>query len=192
MLFDPCWFLCVYLILSPKGKGSFQICWESYLFMSWEENSLQSWGKWKEIRSLHWTWDSPALYPGPCQICTGVHHRNRWTNVIIRTLRMCLSPERTSPKADLCICYELEVFVYLPAKSYLNSWTCTLSGLMVLKRNDEMRWQGFHGVLSVKGRQNPVEEAQDLMCLNAQNSIVIRFPSFFAGSALFLGRNVEL
>ena len=47
-------------------------------------------------------------------------------------------------------------------------------------------------MLSVKGRQSPVEEAQDLRCPNAQNSIVIRFPSFCAGNALFLGRNVEL
>lgn len=84
--------LCIYLILSPKGNGNFQIYKESYLFRAWAENDLKYSENWTKIGSLLWTWDSHTLYPSPCQICTGVHHMNRWTNVIIRAFRMHLSP----------------------------------------------------------------------------------------------------
>ena len=74
----------------------------------------------------------------------------------------------------------------------LNLYSIRSYGFKKKERNDEMIWQGCHVVLSGRRRQSPVEEAQDLRCPNAQNSIVIRFPSFCAGNALFLGRNVEL
>lgn len=89
------------------------------LFYGMESKNLQHPQNWAKIGSLLWTWDSPTLYSSPCQICTGAHNMNRWTNVIRRALRMRLSPECISPKVDSCICYELEVFVYLPTKKWL-------------------------------------------------------------------------
>lgn len=116
----------------------------------------------------------PHLYSSPCQICTGAHNMNRWTNVIRRALRMCLSPECISPKVDLCICYELEVSVYLPTKKWLTLLSLYPIRPYGFKERERAHWDDMTGnnVLHGKGVQGSTEEAQALRGSNFWNMML--------------------